>query len=174
MNENQIKDEIIFFKEELFLLSRLSNPYLECPIAWVNNLENYQPDDDVPVSYDGKNKGTINLPAEFYKLNNHGFMVRIRVPIFSEKIMPVAFEVIISSSRVKIQEIRFTWGKITGIASLSFQGLMKSYQSSIPIGFSIDSLVALLTKGTIRQFVMNYAMLTENDKDEIIRFSLFL
>ena len=174
MNDNSIK-EIAQFREELFLLSRLANPYLECPLAWVNGLDNYQPGDDVPVCYDGKNKGTIKLPAEFYKLTNQGFMVRIRVPILAETIMQTAFEVSIrGGGRIKIPEVRFTWGKVTGIASLSFQGVMKPYQSSIPEGFGIDSLVELLTKGTIRQFVMEHALLTENDRDEIIRFSLFL
>jgi len=174
MTENYVEEEIAQLREELFLLSRLSNPYLECPMARVDGLDKYQPGDDVPVSYDGGDKGTIKLPKEFYQLRNHGFWVRIKVPLLSETIMATAFEVRISGSGIHIPEVKFTWGKVTGMASLSFQGFIKTYPSSIPEGFSIDSLIELLTKGSIKQFVINHALLTESGREEVMKLSLFL
>jgi hypothetical protein len=89
----------------------------------------------------------------------------------SEIIKPSAFEVRMSGE-IDIPGVCFTWGKITGIASLSFEGVKKTYQVSIPEGFTLDSLLELLTKGSIRQFVIEHAMLSQKGRDEVEKYGI--
>jgi hypothetical protein len=140
-------------------------------MARVADISRYNPGDDVPVNDHGKVNRTVKLPEEFYRLNGHGFRVDIWIPTYSETDKESAFSVEIGGVN-DASLVKFTWGLFTGIATLSFRGVMAEYQSTIPEGFTIDDLVELLTVGSVQQFVLDNARLTKNQVEFIRRRGL--
>ena len=149
-------------REELFILSRMRNTKLLWSMGMADRLDKYKPGDEVPFFEGGEQIGKTKIPDDFYKLIGLGSRMDIKVP--TEVGRDVAYDVIISGfDRLEISAVLFTWGLITGIASLSFVG-RNTYECIVPDDFTIEKLVALVKSGKIKEFVLENAYLTKGQR----------
>jgi hypothetical protein len=156
-------------KRECLNLAWLNKQPTTSDMMRVDNIKEHQPGDSVPFFEWRELVGSIIIPDELYILTRFE-IVRIFFRNDSErKEGDHAYKIELRDSNFDTPGVEFTWGLISGIASLSIEGVGKTYNIGLPQDFSLENLVTLLTEPGLQQFVMMHGLMIQEERDRLAK-----
>jgi hypothetical protein len=138
----------------------------------VDNIKEHQSGDSVPF-FEGRDLvGSIVIPDELYVLTRFD-RVRIWFRNDSErKEGDHAYKIELTDPNFDTPGVEFTWGLISGIVTLSIQGVEKTHNIRLPQDYSLENLVTLLTEQDVQQFVMMHGCMTQAVRERLEKFGI--
>jgi len=142
-------------------------------MAQVGKLKNLKKGSN-PYFVGRKQDGEVDVPEEFFKL----LQVPADVDVWyygdsSDSFnRGHAFELRFYGGELEAPQVSVFYGAVSGIQEVVVHSAKNNFVCKVPSGFNMDSLVTLLSSGSLLRFVLDNCKLTKGQEERLRKFGL--
>ena len=142
-------------------------------MAMVGRLDELQQGVEVPFYEDGKVSGYVKIPDEIFKLKGASDCTDVWYfgdSTFGSGQRKFAFELRLYGG-LEVPGIRVYYGHDSGILEVVVES-WSNFVCDPPAGFSIESLIKIITLGSLSKFVFDFGRLNKFQKERLLTVGL--
>jgi len=157
---------------EKSIISKAQNKFI-LSMAQVGKLKNLKKGSN-PYYLGKQQNGVVDVPDELFKLLQ--IPGEIDVWYYGDSASSSgrghAFELRVYGGDLEAPQVSVFYGVVSGIVEIVVHSARNNFVCKVPVGFNIDSLVELLSSGSLLRFVLDNCRLSKGQKERLLRYGL--